>query len=110
MHQLVLLAGLRLPDVWTDRVCTLTSYYKQDNLLGTMPHKYNLRKRRKIVYYTPQNRRINRAAFLFFTKYIRRFNALQVIHVVDAETQTVRALIKGHRPFFQVFHLWVRFN
>ena len=110
MHMLVLLAGLRLPDICTDRARTLTSYYKQDNLLGTMPHKYNLRKRRKIVYYTPQNRRINRAAFLFFTNYIRRFDALQVIHVVDAETQTVRGINEVHRPFFQVFHLLVRFN
>ena len=68
-----------------------------------MPHKYNLRKRRKIVYYNHQNWRLNRAAFLFFTSYIWRFDALQVIHVVDAETQTVRGINVGTQTNYSGF-------
>ena len=60
-----------------------------------MPHSYNLRNfggGRRIVYFKCKNRRIGgsiseQTAYLVFTNYIRRLDALQVTHQ-DAETQT----------------------
>ena len=68
-----------------------------------MPHSYNLRNRWRIVYFNRQNRRIsNRTAYLFFTSYIRRLEAIQVTHQ-DAETQTPRSIDVGTQTLYSAY-------